>query len=142
MSGQERRKFIRLDYSKPLAYKVCRTETLTKLLEGYTSNVSEAGLQCVLKDKVSPGDVLWLSFDRSVLLVCQEMEKRTLVYQGGVVGKTIWVEDRGDNSYNVGVQFITREEKNLDHIYPQVHFIELHVGEDPQDEEENEESDE
>ncbi|MFA5361893.1 MAG: PilZ domain-containing protein [Candidatus Omnitrophota bacterium] len=132
MSEQERRKFIRLDYSKPLAYKVCRKETLTKLLNGYTSNVSEAGLQCVLKGKVNPGDVLWLSFDRSVLLVCQEMEKRTLVYQGGIVGNTVWVEERSDNSYNVGIQFITREEKNNDHIYPQVHFIELHLGENPQ----------
>lgn len=136
MSEQERRKFIRLDYSKPLAYKVCRAETLTRLLDGYTSNVSEAGLQCVLKDKVNPGDVLWLSFDRSVLLVCQEMEKKTLVYQGGIVGKTIWVEDRIDNSYNVGVRFITREEKNLDHIYPQVHFIELHLEDDFHDKEE------
>ena len=134
MTENERRKFMRLDYSKPLAYKVCRKETLTKLLDGYTSNVSEAGLQCVLKDKVHSGDILWLSFDRSVLLVCQELEKRTLVYQGGIVGKTVWVEARSDGTYNVGVQFITREEKNLDHIYPQVHFIELHLDEEsPED---------
>jgi hypothetical protein len=137
MFEKERRKFLRLDYSKPLAYKVCRKETITKLLDGYTSNVSEAGLQCVLKDKVHPGDVLWLSFDRSVLLVCQELEKMILVYQGGIVGNAVWVEERSDNSYNVGIQFITREEKNLDHIYPQIHFIEQYLEENPQESEES-----
>lgn len=128
MENNERRKFIRLDYSKPLAYKVCKKETLSKLLEGYTSNISEAGLQCNIKEKVEQDSILWLSFDRSVLLICEELEKRCLIYQGGVVGKTIWVENQTDGTYNIGIRFVTREEKNLDHIYPQVHFIEVHIN--------------
>jgi hypothetical protein len=35
-NGPERRQFVRLDYSIPLDYKVCKQETLTKLLQGYT----------------------------------------------------------------------------------------------------------
>lgn len=120
--GQERREFIRLDYVAPIAYKVCREETIHKLLEGYTSNISSSGVLCNIKDKVSQDDILWLSFDRDTLDICHDLEKRCLIYQNGIVGKVIRVQPRQDNSYDVGIQFITREEKNLSHIYPKVFF--------------------
>jgi hypothetical protein len=131
-AGTERRKFIRLEYISPLAYKVCREETISKLLEGYTSNVSEAGLLCRIKDKVKLDDILWLSFDRGVLGVCEDLEKRSLIYQNGVVGKVVRIDEKNNDMFLVGVQFITREEKNLTNIYPKVHFLAL---EDEQKEE-------
>jgi hypothetical protein len=124
-NGIEHRQFARLDYVTPLAYKVCKEETISKLLEGYTANISQAGLLCKITTKINEGDVLWLSFDRSILIFCEELDKRSLIYQNGVIGKAVRIDPRDDGSYNIGVQFITREEKNLTNIYPKAHFLKL-----------------
>lgn len=126
--GSERRKFLRLDYVRPLAYKVCKRKTISKILQGYTSNISHSGLFCNIKEKVKIGDILWLSFDRNTLSICEGMEKRSLVYQNGVVGKIVRIERRKNHTLDVGIQFITREEKNLTHIYPKVHFLKDKAG--------------
>ena len=110
--GLERRQFLRLDYVTPLDYKVCNKETITKLLQGYTSNVSKTGLLCTIKQKVEPEDILWLVFDRDTLTICQDIEKRSLVYQNGIIGKVVRVEPKEDNTYRIGIHFITREEKS------------------------------
>ncbi len=122
-SGPERRKFVRLDYVTPLACKVCNKKTLTKLLDGYTTDISQGGLLCNIKDKVKKGDIVWLSFDRSTLGICEELDKRSLIYQNGVIGKVVRIENKNNKSFNVGIQFITREEKNLTNIYSKIHFL-------------------
>lgn len=121
-SGPERREFPRLDYARPLGFKVCKSQTLSKLLSGYTADISQAGLLCRVEESVKEDDILWLSFDRSTLDFCQALEKKALIYQSGIVGKVVRVEQRQD-AYNVGIRFITREEKNSTHIYPKVHFL-------------------
>jgi len=50
--GPERRHFVRLEYVTPLAYKICNKETIARLLQGYVSNVSEAGLLCNITERV------------------------------------------------------------------------------------------
>ena len=127
-SGQERRQFIRLDYVTPLGFKICKKETISKLLTGYTSDISQAGLLCTIKEKAGKDDILWLSFDRATLNICEELEKRILIYQNGVIGKVVWVKRKNNDNYAVGVKFITREAKNLTHIYPKVYFIEKELG--------------
>ncbi|TRZ48931.1 PilZ domain-containing protein [bacterium] len=125
-AGSERRQFVRLDYITPLAYKVCKRETISKLLQGYTSDVSAAGLLCNIKEKVHKDDILWLAFDRATLSICEDLERCSLIYQNGIIGKVVRAEHRKeDDSYAVGVQFIIREEKNLTHIYPKIHFLKL-----------------
>lgn len=126
-SGPERRKFVRLDYITPLAYKICSKETVTMLLQGYTSNISETGILCKINEKVSKEDILWLSFDRGVLDICTEVERKSLIYQNGVIGKVVRIDSKQDKSYTIGLQFITREEKNLTNIYPKVHFMDQEV---------------
>lgn len=121
--GIERRKFARLDFITPLAYKICKKRTISKILKGYTKDISQAGALCSMKEKVKKGDLLWLSFERGVLNICAELDNRTFIYQNGIVGKVVWVKRKPDNTYSVGIQFITREEKNLSHIYPQIHFL-------------------
>ena len=128
--GAERREFLRLDFITPLGFKVCKQETLSKLLEGYTSNVSESGLLCNIKEKVNKDDIVWLSFDRATLSICEELEKRALIYQNGIVGKVVRIEPKDLDSFDVGMCFITREEKNLSHIYPKVHFLEKGMDEE------------
>jgi c-di-GMP-binding flagellar brake protein YcgR len=122
--GPERRQFLRLDYVTPLAYKVCKKETLSILLQGYTSNISQSGLLCNIKESVKKDDILWVSFDRTTLNVCEDLEKRSLIYQNGIVGKVVRAERKIDGTYDVGIQFVTREEKNLTNIYPQIYFLE------------------
>jgi len=134
--GQERRRFVRLDYVTPLAYKVCKEETIHKLLEGYTSDISPSGLLCTIKEKVKEDDILWLSFDRDTLTICQDLEKRSLIYQNGVIGKVVRVKEKADNNYEAGIQFITREEKNLTHIYPKIYFGKTEQDEEPEEEQE------
>lgn len=115
--GIECREFERLNHVTPLAYKICNKQTISRLLQGYTSNVSAAGLLCNIKERVQKGDILWLSFDRDTLSVCEELEKRSLVYQNGIISKVVRVEQKPDNTYEVGVHFITREEKDTAHLY-------------------------
>ncbi len=122
--GPERRESVRQDYKSPLAYKVCKEETINKLLQGYTSDISQSGLLCNIKDKVSEDDILWLSFDRSTLNIFEEIEKRIMIYQNGIIARVVRIEPSNDESYDVGVKFITREEKNLTNIYPRFHFVE------------------
>jgi hypothetical protein len=124
--GPERRLFARFLYLKPLAYKVCKKKTISKLLQGYTANISQSGLLCKVKEKVNKGDILWLSFERSTLSFCKELEKRILIYQNGIVGRVVTIERKTKGNFNVGIQFITREEKNLTHIYPKIHFLKEH----------------
>lgn len=113
-SGEERREFARIEHITPLAYKVCREDTVNKLLQGYTSDISRSGLLCNIKDRVNKDDILWLSFDRSTLAMVEEMERHSFIYQNGIIGRVVRIEDKEDQSYDVGVRFITREEKSYD----------------------------
>lgn len=121
--GKERREFARLDYIRPIALKVCKKKTISTLLNGYSANISQNGLFCNIKEKVNKDDILWLSFDRATLSICEEMDKRNMIYQNGILGKVVRIERKRDRTYNVGIQFITREEKNLSHIYPKAYFL-------------------
>ncbi len=122
-SNPERREFLRLDFIKPIAYKVCKKKVVSKLLKGYTSNISQSGVLCNINQRVSENDVLWLSFDRYALSTCEDIEKRCFIYQGGIFGKVVRVEAKKEGTYNIGIRFITREEKNISNIYPEVYFM-------------------
>ena len=122
-TGTERRQFPRFEHATPLAYKVCSKDTVSKLLEGYTADISESGLSCKIQNRVNKDDIMWLSFDRAVLSVCTEIDKKVFIYQNGIIAKVARVDELEDNLYDVGVQFILREEKNLSYIYPSVHFL-------------------
>ena len=121
--GPERRKFVRLDYVTPVAYKVCKPETIAKIMQGYSTNISEAGILCHIKEAVNVEDVLWLSFDRDILSICRELDQKCFIYQGGIIGKVVRVEKKEDGASDVGLQFIIREEPNLTHIYPKLFFL-------------------
>ncbi len=120
----ERRSFARLGYSVPLGFKICNKDTVSKLCAGYAVNISQSGISCSIREKVNPDDILWLAFDRDTLDFCRELEKRVLIYQNGIIGNVTRVEPEEVGTYNVGIRFITREEKNFGNIYPQTYFFE------------------
>jgi hypothetical protein len=124
--GQDKRDKERFDCMTPLAYKICSQETLSKLFNGYTVNVSESGLLCNIRGPVKVEDVVWLSFNKSVLELCAEIDKHSFFYQNGVIGKVVRVENNPDGTFKAGIHFITREEQNLTNIYTAFHFIEEH----------------
>jgi len=122
--GPEKREFLRLEYKVPLAYKICRQETIDKLLQGYTADISPSGLLCNIKDRVNKDDILWLSFDKGTLGVFELLEKRSLIYQNGIIGKVVRIEQKNNNTFNVGIKFITREEKDLTNSFSRFRFTE------------------
>ncbi len=111
-NGPDRRKFVRIEYSEPLNYKVCKPETISKLLSGYTQNISQTGLLCKIKNSVPADSILWLSFDMDTLELCKEIEARSVIVQRGVLGKVVRVSSCPDGSFDIGICFLTREEKN------------------------------
>jgi len=115
-SGSEKREFVRLEFSSPLSYKVCKPETITTLLNGYTSNISESGILCSINQLVNNNDILWLSFDRGVLAICEDLERKTMIYQGGIIGKVVRILDKEDGTYEIGLRFITREEEKFKNV--------------------------
>ena len=121
-NGQERRQHSRIVCESPLAYKICNPSTLTKLFQGYTINVSETGILCSITKQVNINDVLWLSFNKSILVLFEEVEKNSFFYQNGILGKVVRIEPKENNTFEVGINFITREEPNLTNIYPRTHF--------------------
>lgn len=122
--SKERREFERFEHAIPLFWKVCKKSTIQKLMEGYTADISQSGLLCNIKEEVSQEDILWLSFDRDTLDFCESLEKRVLIYQNGVIGKVVRIEGK-NGGYDVGIRFITREEKDLSHIHPKVFFMQV-----------------
>jgi len=123
--GEERRQFIRLSYKTPLMYKVCKKSTITKIMEGYTHNISESGLMCNINGIIPKAATLWLKLDMGALSLCQEIEKRCVVIQQGILGQVAWLKKLSDQSYDVGVRFLTRKEKINPSITQQVAKIYL-----------------
>jgi c-di-GMP-binding flagellar brake protein YcgR len=110
-SGPERRKFVRLSYKAPLMYKICKKKTFSKLMYGYTHDISQAGLMCTLSQEVPVKAIIWLRLDIGALNACREIEKQCTVIQQGILGKVVWTKKKRDDTYDIGVQFVTREER-------------------------------
>ena len=80
-------------------------------MEGYTQDISPDGVKCTISEKVPIGCILWLKLDRDALSLCEEIEKKAVILQQGIIGKVIWVEKEDENRYDIGLQFLIREEK-------------------------------
>ncbi|MFH1654991.1 MAG: PilZ domain-containing protein [Candidatus Omnitrophota bacterium] len=115
--GKERRDFIRLSYRKPLMYKVCKKSTIYKIMQGYARNISNSGLMCNLNERVSKGNILWLRLDSGALGLCKDIERNSVIIQQGVFGKVVWQKKLPDLSYDIGVRFLTRQEKSAPGIF-------------------------
>ena len=98
-------------------YKVCKKNTFSKLMHGYTHDISPAGLMCSLKGKVPVDSIVWFQLDIGALSMCEEIEKRCAVIQHGILGKVVWASRQKDKSYDVGVHFVTREERQISSLF-------------------------
>lgn len=126
--GKERRRFIRLPYRAPLNYKVCKEETIKKLMSGYTENISRSGLLCNIKESPPADSVLWLALDSGILSVCTEIEKNSIILQHGVLGRVIRTYSKKDGSFDVGVCFLIRNEPDKNGLFQRAYIDEGMIG--------------
>lgn len=110
----ERREYIRLPFRKPFEYKVCKEEIINSLLKGYTRNISQSGLRCSLDKEVPLKSTVWLRLDLSSLDICKKIENRSVVLQSGILGKVVWEKHQDDGTFEIGIKFLTKEEKKSD----------------------------
>ena len=109
----EKREFFRLNISSALKFKSYQPEKPENT--GGAKNISQSGV--LFQMPTNPpaiSSILWMDLDIRTLKICQEIENRALVFNEGILGKVVRVEEdlRTGNSYDVGVCFLTRDQQN------------------------------
>ena len=116
-SSQERREFFRLNYAAPLhfkAYQITASRTSTASV-GRSRNVSQSGvLFQTEKNPPQLASIVWMNLDLRTLTICKEIERRALIFNNGLLGRVVRVEeDPGNNSiYDIGVCFLTQGQQD------------------------------
>ena len=126
-SSQEKREFFRLDFEKGLKFTVVNSAKGQKAATGAslvaepalerakTKNISSSGILFQMNNKPPKlSSIVLMQLDIRTLKICQEIEKRALILEQGVVGRVVRVEESGNskNRYDVGVCFLTEKEKS------------------------------
>ncbi len=113
----ERREYFRLKFNTPLEFKAYETpETGPRAaLSASTRNISQSGV-LFQTDQAPPklSSIVWMNLDMRTLKICQEIESKALIFNKGVLGKVVRVEEDADNSnaYDVGVVFLSSSDKD------------------------------
>ena len=124
-SGQERREFFRINFSAPLNFKSYTGDRSSKprladsSASGLSKNISQSGI--LFQTENNPpqlSSILWMNLDFRTLSICKEIEKRALIFNNGVLGRVVRVEENtsDSNRYDVGVCFLTQEQKNSQEV--------------------------
>ena len=120
--SQEKREFFRLKFETPLQFKSYSTtqeqqtkQTSLSTASGVSQNISQSGI--LFQTNAAPpqlSSILWMRLDLRTLKVCQEIEKRAIIFNEGLLGKVVRVEEdtQNQNLYDVGVCFLTQDQKN------------------------------
>ena len=109
----EKREFFRLNFTAPLQFKAFKPET--DQAEAQVKNISQSGV--LFQTPQNPpaiSSILWMNLDIRTLKICQEIESRALVFNNGVLGKVVRVEEdvRTGATYDIGVCFLTRDQQS------------------------------
>jgi c-di-GMP-binding flagellar brake protein YcgR len=110
---QERRQFFRIHYHSPLQFKTYSPAIDKQPRLALSRNISQSGI--LFQTAANPpqiSSILWMSLDMRTLQICREIEDRALIFDNGLLGKVVRVEDNDQESYDVGVCFLTRAEKD------------------------------
>ena len=118
--AQERRNFFRINFKTPLEFRTYGSERPSQKAGSVSprpatsQNISPTGI--LFKTQNDPPDlssILWMNMDIRTLHICQEIEKRAVTFNHGLLGKVVRVEeDPEDGAYDVGVCFLTQSERN------------------------------
>ncbi len=109
--SKERREFFRVPYATSLKYKAYSD----KGANATAQNISQSGI-LFQTDQEPPklSSIVWLNLDMRTLKICQEIETRALIFNNGILGKVVRVEEDTDTgkSYDIGVCFLRKDQTN------------------------------
>ena len=111
MESQEkdRREFFRVPYTSTLQYKAYADKGSVARAQ----NISQSGI--LFQTEQEPpklSSIVWLNLDIRTLKICQEIESKALVFNNGILGKVVRVEEDADKSYDVGVCFLRKDQRD------------------------------
>ena len=122
----EKRDFFRIAFNTPLEYKTysvdkssnTASQTRTTTVQAQSRNISQSGILFqTTKNPPQLSSFVWMNLDIRTLRICQEIEKKALVYNNGLLGKVVRVEeDDANNSYDIGVCFLTVDQKDSQEV--------------------------
>ena len=106
----ERREFFRVPYASSLKYKAYNDGGSS----GTAQNISQSGI--LFQTEQEPpklSSIVWLNLDLRTLKICQEIESRALIFNNGILGKVVRVEEDPDsgNSYDIGICFLRKDQR-------------------------------
>lgn len=112
--SEERRDFFRINFNTPVEYKTYAGSEPVRGAAGRSQNISQSGI--LFQTDTNPpalSSVVWMNLDIRTLRICQEIERRALIFNNGLLGRVVRVEEnpKTDN-YEIGVCFLTQEQKN------------------------------
>ena len=124
-TDSERREFFRLNYKTPIRFKSYESKELQKTaklvgpLDGTTRNISQNGV--LFQTEENPpqlSSIVWMNLDMRTLKICQEIEAKALIFNNGVLGKVVRVEEdsENNNAYDVGVCFLRKEQRDSSEV--------------------------
>ena len=108
----EKREFFRLNYASGMHFKSYQPEN--REAGGVSKNISQSGVLFQTQaDPPAISTILWMDLDIRTLMICQEIESRALIFNNGILGKVVRVEEnnRNGHAYDVGVCFLTRDQQ-------------------------------
>jgi hypothetical protein len=112
-----KREFSRINIDQPVEFinftARGQEHQRAALLEGTSKNISESGLLFHTEAKPPKiSSIIWMNLDLNTIQICQEIENRALFFNNGVIGRVVRVEeDVRNNVYDVGVCFVTKDQK-------------------------------
>jgi c-di-GMP-binding flagellar brake protein YcgR len=116
---QERRNFFRINFKSPVQFKTYsadgeKSAHKPAASHGTSQNVSPTGILFQTETKPPAlSSIILMNMDIRTLHICQEIEKRAITFNNGLLGKVVRVEeDPEDGAYDVGVCFLTQSERN------------------------------
>ncbi|OIO37806.1 MAG: hypothetical protein AUJ71_04455 [Candidatus Omnitrophica bacterium CG1_02_49_16] len=120
--AEERREFFRVNFSAPLNFKSyagapsgSSSRIAGSSARAVSQNISQSGI--LFQTENNPPElssILWMDLDFRTLNICKEIEKRALVFNNGLLGRVVRVEEdtKSPNIYDIGVCFLTQDQRN------------------------------
>ena len=124
--SQERREFLRLNFRSPVEFICFSPDKLNQSKpqaaasdQAVSENISPSGILFRTENRhPEVSSVLWMNVDIRTLRICQEIEKRAIILNSGILGRVVRVEEdtKNNRAYDVGVCFLTQDQRNSKEI--------------------------
>lgn len=116
---KEKREFLRIDYNKPLTYRIINKpedkDLASKFMTAVSKNLSASGILFISNVAKIPeiASLVVLDLDYKTAGVCQEIEDKALILDNKIIGRVVRIEDNEDDTCEIGVAFVKRSEPML-----------------------------